>query len=176
MRTRAALGGIFASVTILFIGWQAGAAVRVTSATATTSIATPSSTPTHSPSSAPAAAASAAAPSAKTTTGASPSATPPAAAPVALRSGTFTGSSITTRYGNVRVQISVSSGKITDVIAVHLTDDGRRSVEISAQAAPILRSEVLKSQSSNVATVAGATYTCDAYLTSLQSAIDQAGI
>lgn len=79
-----------------------------------------------------------------------------------------------TRFGSVQVEIVVASGKITDVVAVHLTDDGGRSVQISAQAAPILRSEVLQSQSANVSTVGGATYTSEAYLTSLQSAIDQA--
>jgi len=49
-------------------------------------------------------------------------------------------------------------------------------VQISNSAAPILRSEVLSSQSARVSTVGGATYTSDAYLTSLQSALDQAGL
>jgi uncharacterized protein with FMN-binding domain len=91
-------------------------------------------------------------------------------------SGTFTGTSESTRYGSVQVKLVVASGKITDVVAVHLTDQGGRSVQLSNRAAPILRAEVLKAQSAKVASVSGATYTTDAYLRSVQAAIDKAGI
>lgn len=91
-------------------------------------------------------------------------------------SGTFAGSSVSTRYGSVQVQIVVVSGRITDVVALHLTDQGGRSVQLSNKAAPILRAEVLTAQSAKVASVSGATYTSDAYLTSVQAAIDKAGI
>ncbi|MCU1471197.1 MAG: FMN-binding protein [Glaciihabitans sp.] len=74
------------------------------------------------------------------------------------------------------MRITVASGKLTDVTAVHLTDNGGRSVEISNYAAPILRTEVLAAQSANVSSVGGATYTSQGYLTSLQSALDQAGL
>lgn len=90
--------------------------------------------------------------------------------------GTFLGSSQSTRFGNVQVQVVVASGTITDVVAVQLTDDDGRSVQISNRAAPILRSEVLQAQSANVSNVSGATYTTDAYLASVQSALDQAGL
>ncbi|GAP54205.1 hypothetical protein AHiyo6_07700 [Arthrobacter sp. Hiyo6] len=79
-----------------------------------------------------------------------------------------------TRFGNVQVQISVSGGKITEVTALQLTDEDRRSVAISNRAAPLLRSEVLQAQSANVQTISGATITSDAYLSSLQAAIDAA--
>jgi uncharacterized protein with FMN-binding domain len=49
-------------------------------------------------------------------------------------------------------------------------------VQLSNRAAPILRAEVLKAQSAKVASVSGATYTTDAYLRSVQAAIDKAGI
>ncbi|CAN5152925.1 FMN-binding protein [soil metagenome] len=94
----------------------------------------------------------------------------------AASSGSFTGASENTRYGSVQVKIVVAGGKITDVVPVHLTDRGGRSVQLSNRAAPILRAEVLKSQSAKVASVGGATYTTDAYLLSLQSALDQAGL
>ena len=89
---------------------------------------------------------------------------------------TYTGEDVNTRFGSVQVQISVSGGQITDVAAIQLTDQDRRSVQISNRAAPVLRSEVLQSQSASVSNVSGATYTSDAYLASLQSAIDQAGL
>ncbi|WP_382306122.1 FMN-binding protein [Herbiconiux sp. UC225_62] len=91
-------------------------------------------------------------------------------------SGTFTGSSVQTRFGNVQVQITVQDGAITDVTALHLTDRDPRSVSISNRAAPVLRQQVLAAQSANVQGVSGATYTTDGYLSSLQSALDQAGL
>jgi uncharacterized protein with FMN-binding domain len=90
--------------------------------------------------------------------------------------GTYTGQSVSTRFGSVQVQVTVSGGQITDVTAVHLTDRDRRSIDISNRAAPVLRQEVLSAQSTSVRMVSGATYTSEGYLTSLQSALDQAGL
>jgi uncharacterized protein with FMN-binding domain len=98
----------------------------------------------------------------------------PAAPAVKLADGTYSGSSVPTRYGDVQVEITVAGGKISDVKPLQLTNAEQRSVDISNQAAPILRSEVLAAQSANVATVSGATYTTQGYLGSLQSAIDKA--
>ena len=89
-------------------------------------------------------------------------------------SGSYDGSSVQTRYGTVQVQVTVQGGKITEVKALQLTDAENRSAQISAYAAPVLRSEVLQAQSANVQTVGGATITSDAYLTSLQAALDAA--
>src|SRR3954454_25062588 len=88
--------------------------------------------------------------------------------------GTFTGSTAQTAYGPVQVAIVVKSGRITDVNALQLTNQGGRSVAISAGAAPILRNEALRAQSAKIDTVSGASYTSDGYRTSLQSAIDKA--
>ncbi len=76
----------------------------------------------------------------------------------------------------MQVQITVANGKITDVTALQLTDQGGRSVQISAQAAPILRQEALQAQSAKIQSVSGATFTSEGYTTSLQSAIDKAGL
>ena len=167
MRTRATLGGIFASVAILVVGWQAGSAAitAVHSSSGTTGTNSTSSARGTTPAPSPAAPSAPVAPVA-----------PAAPAAPGAPGGSFTGSSVGTQYGSVQVQVVVVNGKITDVKALHLTDDGGRSIQISNSAAPILRSEVLSSQSARVATVGGATYTSDAYLTSLQSALDQAGL
>jgi len=169
VRTRATLSGIFASIAILVVGWQAGSAA-LTSAN-TTAGSTANSTATSGTNSSTGTSGGTTTPAAPT-----PTATPGATATTTAVSGSFTGSSVSTRFGDVQVQVVVANGKITDVKALHLTDDGGRSVQISNYAAPILRSEVIKSQSAQVSTVGGATYTSDAYLTSLQSAIDQAGL
>ena len=167
MRTRATLSGIFASVAILVVGWQAGSAaiMAVHSSSGTTGANSASSARGTTPAPTPAAPAAPVSP-----------ATPVAPAAPGAPGGSFTGTSVSTQYGSVQVQVVVANGKITDVKALHLTDDGGRSVQISNSAAPILRSEVLSSQSARVSTVGGATYTSDAYLTSLQSALDQAGL
>jgi uncharacterized protein with FMN-binding domain len=94
-----------------------------------------------------------------------------------LKNGQYTGQDITTRFGDVQVQITVSNGRITDVQAPLLPSDRARSFEISQAAGPILNDEALRAVSAKTAQVdivSGATYTSDAYIQSLQSAIDQA--
>ena len=149
MSTRAVLGSIFASTAVLVVGWQAGGAVLAQETPTTsqqTAISATRTTPT-------------------TTTTTTP--TGPA-------DGTYTGSSVHTRFGSVQIAVTISQGSIVDITALHLTDADGKSVQISTRAAPILRQEVLTSQSANVSTVAGATYTTKAYLSSVQSALDQA--
>ena len=96
-----------------------------------------------------------------------------------LKDGQYTGQDITTRYGDVQVQITVSGGHITDVQAPLLPGDRARSVEISQAAGPVLHDEAMRaaaSQPAQIDTVSGATYTSDGYVQSLQSAIDQAHV
>ena len=83
---------------------------------------------------------------------------------------------VQTRFGAVQVQITVKAGAITDVTALQLTDDDRKSVQISNRAAPLLRAAVIKAQSAQVQTISGATVTSAAYLTSLQGALDAANL
>ena len=90
----------------------------------------------------------------------------------ALRDGTVTGQLEDMRFGPVQVQVTISSGQITDVTALELPTGGR-SGRISSFAEPALRSEVLSAQSASVDIVSGATYTSEAYMQSLQSALDQ---
>ena len=167
MKTRAALTGIFASVGILVVGWQLGSV--------TTAHSTISAGAVSSGTSGAIAPSASAAPSTSAAPSASPSVAPTPATVSGAKDGSYTGSSSGTPFGDVQVKVVVSGGKITDVVALQLTNDGGRSVQISNYAAPILRSEVLKSQSAKVSNVSGATYTTDGYLSSLQSALDQAG-
>jgi uncharacterized protein with FMN-binding domain len=91
-----------------------------------------------------------------------------------LRDGTFTGSASSNKYGNVQVQIVVTTGKITKVGIVQYPDRDGKSVRINNDAIPTLIAGTLGAQSANVDTVSGATYTSTSYKHSLQSAIDQA--
>jgi uncharacterized protein with FMN-binding domain len=97
-------------------------------------------------------------------------------APKKPTSKTFTGQSVTTRYGIVQVKVTVTAHKITDAAFVQLTAFDGRSQQINSGAGPQLLQETMKDQSAQVDTVSGATYTSDGYRQSLQSALDKAGI
>jgi uncharacterized protein with FMN-binding domain len=87
---------------------------------------------------------------------------------------TVTGALVQTPYGNVQVRVTVHGNRITNIVAVHLTDSSNTSVQISAGAEPTLRSEALSAQSAHIDLVSGATYTSEGYKTSLQAALDAA--
>ena len=163
MNTRSTLGSVFASVAVLIVGWQAGGVELAPQPPTTTSPQT--STPKSDTSQSTATATQAAAPAPAVV---APAATGPA-------DGTYTGASVSTRFGNVQVAVTLAGDRITDVMPLLLTDSGAHSVQISNRAAPIVHDEVIASQSAKVSNVGGATYTSQAYLASAQSALDQAG-
>ena len=110
-------------------------------------------------------------PTATTTVPPGPS---PTTRPASSATRTIDGPVISTRYGDVQVEITVKGRQLIDVQALQLPSDRSRSVRISAQAGPLLRSEALRAQSANIQMVSGASYTSDGYLQSLQGALDQA--
>ena len=83
------------------------------------------------------------------------------------------------RFGTLQVVITVKkttvgkkvTRKITAISVPVYPEHTGRSVYISENAIPILRSEALRAQSAHVDLVSGATYTSDAFAGSLQSAI-----
>lgn len=81
------------------------------------------------------------------------------------------GSAENNGYGTVQVRVRISGGRITNVATLSLPTDPH-SRQINAYAVPVLRKEVLAAQSSHVNTVSGATLTSEAYLTSVQAALD----
>ena len=164
MRAGSAFLAGVGSAAIVAIGWQAGVGTLMSSlpqsqaaASGTTSGASSSTSTNSTP----------------TDTSSQAATTAPVASGPA--DGTYDGSVVNTRFGTVQVQAVISGGKITDVIAVKLTDADRKSIQISQQVAPMVRSEVLTAQSAKVANISGGTYTTQAYLQSLQSALDAAG-
>lgn len=132
-------------------------AKTTTKATATTTTSA-SSTPT----------AAATTPAASTPTTAAP-----APAPKKV-SGTFAGSVVNVNYGNVQVQITVVNGKITDAQALQAPTG--RSDRYTQYAIPVLRSQTLAAQGSNIQGASGASYTSYGWYTSLQSALAKAGL
>jgi uncharacterized protein with FMN-binding domain len=157
VRIRAAVSAALASAGILLAGWQSGAHVADTGSTAAATSAATSS-------------------GASSGTSSGSGAGGGTAGAAAQAAGTYAGSVVQTRFGAVQVQITVKAGAITDVSPLQLTDDDRKSVQISNRAAPLLRAAVIKAQSAQVQTISGATVTSDAYLSSLQAALDAANL
>lgn len=91
-------------------------------------------------------------------------------------SGTFTGDSVQTRYGAVQVEIVVVDGAVTSADAIQHPDRDHESAQINSWAVPALNDQVVSAQSANISMISGATVTSMGYLTSLQSAFDQAGL
>ena len=89
-------------------------------------------------------------------------------------SETVDGSVVSTRFGNVQVQITVENGQITKSVVLQVPWNNQKDQQINARAVPTLNSEAVKAQSADIDMVSGATYTSQAYLQSLQSAIDRA--
>ncbi|WP_431279912.1 FMN-binding protein [Leifsonia poae] len=144
------------------VGETVGAATGTSTTTSTSSAATGTDSSGSSSSD-----------SSSSTSTATPSPSASASTSTASATRVITGDVEQTRYGPIQVQVTFEGTKITAITELQYPSDERRSVSINEQAAPILAQEVLASQSANIDTVSGATYTSDGYKQSLQSAIDQ---
>ena len=78
------------------------------------------------------------------------------------------------KYGNVQVQIVFNNGVITATKALIYPDADSRSSSISAVAIPILIEQTLVAKDNSIIQgVSQASYTSDAWIASLQSALDK---
>ncbi|CAL9369733.1 FMN-binding protein [Streptomyces sp. enrichment culture] len=87
---------------------------------------------------------------------------------------TVTGPTVQTRYGPVQVQVTLDGSRIVAARAVQSPGGDPRSRQINASAVPALIKETVDAQSAHLDAVSGATYTSEGYMSSLQSALDQA--
>ncbi len=161
--TRVKVASALASIGVLAIGWQVGTADGQAVPATTTSTGTTSAQRSTSATS-----------TTSTRSAATTTATTTGAAASGLTDGTFTGATASNRFGSVSVTLTVAGGRITNVVAKTTAVDSK-SAQINTRAVPTLKSEVLAAQSADIANVSGATYTTRAYVSSLQSALDQAG-
>lgn len=90
------------------------------------------------------------------------------------KDGTYTGNSVDAYYGNVQVQVNISSGQMVAIETLELPTKHQQSAEINANAVPILRQEAITVQSAEIDSVTRATFTSDAFKASLSSALLQA--
>jgi uncharacterized protein with FMN-binding domain len=90
------------------------------------------------------------------------------------KDGTYTGSIANAYYGNVQVAVTISGGQITNVKFLQYPDTHSTSVVINQQAMPYLQQEAIQAQSPKVQIISGATFTSEAFIQSLTSALSQA--
>ncbi len=88
---------------------------------------------------------------------------------------TVDGKVVKTRWGPVQVQVAIQAHKIVAVKLLKLPT-GAMDQFIAKRSIPTLIKETLKSQSAHIDIVTTATYTSNGYITSLQSALDNASL
>ncbi|HSS91165.1 MAG TPA: FMN-binding protein [Streptosporangiaceae bacterium] len=76
-------------------------------------------------------------------------------------------------YGELAVRVTVTGSRITNVTVPAIQTAEPFSRQLSEQAIPLLRSQVLTADSASINGVSGATFTSEAYATSLQAALDK---
>ena len=116
-----------------------------------------------------------------TSTQDTPTSTPqpviPTATPIpasGYKDGSYTGSAADAFYGNIQIQATISSGRITNIQFLQYPNDRGTSIAINQQADPMLAQEAIQAQNAQVDIVSGATDSSQAFIQSLQSALDKA--
>lgn len=121
--------------------------------------------------------------------GSSPTTTPPATSAPASGSGSTSGAGSSTTapaggtrsatgktvpygYGELAVKVTVNGSKITNLKIVTLATAESYSQQLAQQVIPMLQHEVMQAQSAQIQSIAGATYTSEAYAQSVQAALD----
>ncbi len=87
--------------------------------------------------------------------------------------GTYQGAAVGEPWGTFEVEAIIKGGALVDVKLVSEPGD-RHSSQINNIAVPMLTESAVASQSANVDTVSGATWTSESYAESLQAALDAA--
>lgn len=120
----------------------------------------------------------------------SPAASSAAQPSPAAATGMFTGTRVQAYqrkmgyvFGDVQVVVTMRSGRIVTIATPIAPPDGDTggagtrptTQSITAYAMILLKSEAISAQSAQIHTVSGATYTSDAFISSLQAALHLAG-
>lgn len=90
------------------------------------------------------------------------------------KDGTYTGSVANAYYGNIQVGVVIQGGKIVKVNFLQTINDNPTSTYINQQADPYLKQEAIQAQSAQVNIISGATFSSQAFIQSLSSALNQA--
>jgi uncharacterized protein with FMN-binding domain len=90
------------------------------------------------------------------------------------KDGVYTGPQIDAYYGMVEVQATIQNGRIASVQFLQYPSDRRTSQRINSIAMPWLQQEAIQAQSANVNLISGATLTSEAFVYSLDAALQSA--
>lgn len=93
--------------------------------------------------------------------------------PTSYKNGVYAGSVADAYYGPIEVSATIRGGAISNVALMQSPSD-QTSQYINSQVVPMLVQEVISAQSTNINTISGATFTSEAFLQSLASALGQA--
>lgn len=160
MKTGRSVILVATSASMLVAGWAAGSGfLNPTGATTSAAAATPIGTGT----------------STGTSASASGTSSTPST-PAAAATGKFDGAAVRTPYGNYQAEIIVTAGKITDISMLQSGNSDGTSRQISGYALPQLIKAVLQKQTANVGYVSGASFTTQGFESSVQSAMQSAGL
>ncbi len=97
----------------------------------------------------------------------------PAPAPAtSAADGNYQSSNVGYRYGDIQLEITVQSGKLTGINLLRATTEGRGY----DQAPPMLVQAALQAGSTDFANLSGATFTSLAFKQALTDALNQAGL
>ena len=78
------------------------------------------------------------------------------------------------KYGDVQIQITLTNNAVTSVKVLKIPDGDSRSLAVSQMAIPILTFQTIEAKNSSaIQGASGASYTSDAWIKSLQSALSQ---
>jgi uncharacterized protein with FMN-binding domain len=88
--------------------------------------------------------------------------------------GTYIGKSVDAYYGNVQVKAVIHGGQLVDVQFMSSPMGRSTSMMINNYAMPMLMTEAIKAQNSQVDIISGATFTSQAFRQSLGDALSQA--
>jgi len=88
--------------------------------------------------------------------------------------GNYTGPMVDAYYGLVQIEAIVQNGRLASIKILRYPSDRRTSRFINGIALPRLRREVIRAQSARVDIISGATLTSEAFIQSLDGALNQA--
>lgn len=96
--------------------------------------------------------------------------------PISSGARAFDGAEVDTRFGPMQVQIIVADGVIEDVVPLQLPNATRTSRQMTRRLWPLYRTGTIDAQGSDLDLRSGATVTWEAYVESLESAMEVAGL
>lgn len=92
----------------------------------------------------------------------------------AFKDGSYTGSTEDAFYGYIQVKAIITGGKLSNIEFLQYPNDNSTSLRINEEALPMLRTEAISAQGTQIDAISGASDTSPAFIKSLANALAQA--